>query len=43
MIVTFHWKIPTESLCDPMRVTSEQNKVKEDSTSVVSSLLLIYS
>ena len=35
--------IPTESLCDPMRVTSEQNKVKEDSTSVVSSLLLIYS
>lgn len=34
---------PTESLCDPMRVTSEQNNVKEDSTSVVSSLLLIYS
>ena len=27
----------------PMRVTSEQNNVKEDSTSVVSSLLLIYS
>ena len=42
MIVTFHWKIPTESLCDPMRITSEQNNVKEDSTSVVSSLLLIY-
>lgn len=28
---------------DSMRVTSEQNNVKEDSTSVVSSLLLIYS
>ena len=28
---------------DPMRVTSEQNNVKEDSTSVVSSLLLTYS
>jgi hypothetical protein len=27
----------------PKRITSEQNKVKEDSTSVVSSLLLIYS
>lgn len=43
MIVTFHWKIPTESLCDPMRVTKERKNVKEDSTSVVSSLLLIYS
>ncbi len=27
---------------DSMRVTRKQNKVKEDSTSVVSSLLLIY-
>lgn len=41
MIVTFHWKIPTESLCDTMRVTSEQNNVKEDSTSVVFSLLVV--
>ena len=30
MIVTFHWKIPTESLCDPMRVTKKRNfKLKE--------------
>lgn len=30
MIVTFRWTIPTESLCDPKRVTKKQNfKLKE--------------
>ena len=33
---------PSGITYDSMRVTRKQNKVKEDSTSVVSSLLLIY-